>query len=273
MSSIINSISAGELQVQHVPEVKPVKEDSIIDLLQQSEIEFETCPKLEKIPEPEILYEIEEFHKEMEEKPPIELLDPEHLLTNPNIQLENDTTDDFNTGFGSNNDLHYKDPCVKPPLKTPLYKENYLNEFVTEADKAAVRQALGLYNHDDVVSLSLLTTSDDKPTNQELKEVVTKQMRQADKFFAPFTVVDAVYTTNGTTLKSVINTLNVAIENHNKELLNITKESGKEKLTSLGDITKFLQGFNNGDSLHDKLDDINQEMLRFEKLGQFNIYI
>jgi hypothetical protein len=47
MSSILNSISAGELQVQKAPEVKPVKEDSIIDLLQNSEIEFETCPKVD----------------------------------------------------------------------------------------------------------------------------------------------------------------------------------------------------------------------------------
>ena len=47
MSSILNSISMGELQVQNVPEVTPIKEDSIIDLLQSSEIEFDTCPKLE----------------------------------------------------------------------------------------------------------------------------------------------------------------------------------------------------------------------------------
>ena len=47
MSSILNSISSGDLQVQQVPREKPVKEDSIIELLQNSEIEFETCPKLE----------------------------------------------------------------------------------------------------------------------------------------------------------------------------------------------------------------------------------
>ena len=47
MSSILNSISSGDLQVQQAPEVKPVKEDSIIDLLHNSEIEFNTCPTLE----------------------------------------------------------------------------------------------------------------------------------------------------------------------------------------------------------------------------------
>ena len=48
MSSILNSISSGDLQVQQAPKEKPIKEDSIIELLQNSEIEFETCPKLEE---------------------------------------------------------------------------------------------------------------------------------------------------------------------------------------------------------------------------------
>ena len=80
MSSILNSISSGDLQVQQVPGEIPVKEDSIIDLLQNSEIEFATCPKLE------------------------------------------DNLDDFNTGFGENNDLHYESKCTKPALKVPLYQ-------------------------------------------------------------------------------------------------------------------------------------------------------
>ena len=45
MSSILNSISPGTLQVLQVPKENPVKEDSIIELLQSSEIEFETCPR------------------------------------------------------------------------------------------------------------------------------------------------------------------------------------------------------------------------------------
>lgn len=47
MSSILNSISQGDLQVQQAPREKPVKEDSIIELLKNSEIELTTCPKLE----------------------------------------------------------------------------------------------------------------------------------------------------------------------------------------------------------------------------------
>ena len=48
MSSILNSISSGDLQVQQAPKEKPVKKDSIIELLQNSEIEFETCHKFEE---------------------------------------------------------------------------------------------------------------------------------------------------------------------------------------------------------------------------------
>jgi hypothetical protein len=68
--------------------------------------------------------------------------------------------DNFNTGFGENNDLHYESLCKSPDLKTPLYQENFLREFVTEEEKAAARHALGLYNKGDVVAMSLLTAED-----------------------------------------------------------------------------------------------------------------
>lgn len=260
MSSIINSISAGELQVQHVPEVKPVKEDSIIDLLQKSEIEFETCSKLEKTQEPEILYEIAEFHKELEEKPPIELLDTEHLLMNPNIQLENDSTDDFNTGFGSNNDLHYKAPCVRPPLKTPLYRENYLTEFLSEEEKAAARHALGLYNKGDVVAMSLLTAEDSLPSDLDWKNVTVKHLRKGDKFFSPAVSWDSIFDNEGVTLETRFSMITETVEN-------ISKPTNSKIISSLGDVKVFLQGFNNGDNLHNTLETMEQEMLRFEKTG------
>jgi hypothetical protein len=132
MSSILNSISMGELQVQNVPEVTPIKEDSIIDLLQSSEIEFDTCPKLEN------------------------------------------RLDNFNTGFGENNDLHFEDTCKKHTLKTPLYQENYLEEFKTEEEKAAARRALGLYNKHDVVAMSLLTAEDSLPSIQQILNTSVK---------------------------------------------------------------------------------------------------
>ena len=260
MSSILNSISAGELQVQQVPEVKPVKEDSIIDLMQKSEIEFETCPKLEKTPEPEILYEIEELHKEAEEKPPIELLDPEHLLMNPNIQLENDTTDDFNTGFGSNNDLHYKAHCVRPPLKTPLYRENYLTEFLSEEEKAAARHALGLYNKEDIVAMSLLTAEDSLPSDLDWKNITVKHLRKGDKFFSPAVSWNSIFDNEGVTLETRFSMITEAVES-------ISKPTNSKIISSLGDVKVFLQGFSNGDNLHKTLETMDQEMLRFEKTG------
>ena len=49
--------------------------------------------------------------------------------------------------------------------------------------------------------------------------------------------------------------------------MKITQVSNYEQITSLGDVNLFLQGFKNGDTLHNELDEIKQEMLRFEETG------
>lgn len=226
MSSILNSISSGDLQVQQVPREIPVKEDSIIDLLQSSEIEFETCPKLED-------------------------------------KLEN-----INTGFGENNDIEFDDKCSKPKLKVPLYQENYLSEFATEEEKAAARHALGIYNKGDVVAMSLLTAEDSLPSQQNWLDATIKQLRKGDKFFTPITSTGAVYDSEGSTLDVILKQINSLIIEQQKEIVKINQASNLETITSLGDVRLFLQGFNNGDNLHNTLDTMNQEMLRFEKTGQ-----
>jgi hypothetical protein len=48
------------------------------------------------------------------------------LLQNSEIEFETcpkleNNLNNFNTGFGGNFDLHFKIPCTKPELKTPLY--------------------------------------------------------------------------------------------------------------------------------------------------------
>ena len=225
MSSILNSISAGNLQVQIAPKETPVKEDSIIDLLQSSEIEFATCPKLE------------------------------------------DKLQDVNTGFGENNDLHYDTPCA-PKLKTPLYLDNYLSEFTTEEERAAARHALGIYNKGDVVAMSLLTAEDDLPSGQDLLDATTKQLRKGDKFFNPITSFNAVLDSSGVTLTTRLSEVNDILVAQQKELVTITQTSKTEHISSLGDVMLFLQGFNNGDNLHNTLDEMNKEMLRFETTGQ-----
>lgn len=225
MSSILNSILAGDLQVQQAPRVHPVKTDSIIELLQNSEIEFKTCPEL------------------------------------------NDTLDGINTGFGEGNDLHFDVSCEKPNLITPLYKENYLREFETEEEKAAARQALGLYNKGDVVAMSLLTAEDGIPPLQTWGEATLKQLRKGDQFFTPLTSFKAVYNSKGDTLDQKITEIESTLKEQNQKFRNILEISQKDVITSLGDMQRFLKGFKNGDNLHKTITELDQQMLRFEKTG------
>ena len=283
MSSILNSISSGDLQVQQAPKEKPVKEDSIIELLQNSEIEFETCPKLNKIDNnhedfdnPEVI--IQNLIENLETDFAISNK-PESQDTTIDIELECDEEFlkleqefDVSTGFGENNDLLFETKCKLPELKVPLYQNNYLSEFKTEEEKAAARHALGLYNKSDVVAMSLLTAEDYLPSTSDLDNGSIKQLRKGDKFFAPITLFNAIYNSKGETLVNVLNDVNSQIIQQQKELVKIIQESKETKITSLGDVKLFLQGFNNGDNLHNALEQINQEMLRFEKTGQIETF-
>lgn len=174
----------------------------------------------------------------------------------------------ISTGFGENQDLHYQDNCKKPTTKVPLYQENYLSEFVTEEEKAAARHALGLYNKEDVVMMSLLTAEDSLPSSQDWSRVTIKQLRKGDKFFAPVTSTIAVYDSTGTTLDTLLKNLQSSITKQQKELATLMQPTTGNTISSVGDIKVFLEGFNNGDNLHDILDEIDQEMLRFEKTGK-----
>jgi hypothetical protein len=228
MSSILNSISSGDLQVQQVPGEIPVKEDSIIDLLQNSEIEFKTCPHA------------------------------------------SNKLDDMNTGFGEGQELHYDIPCKKPELKTPLYKDNYLREFESLEEKAAARRALGIFGSGDIVTMDLLTAEDKKPSILEILKASTKQMRKGNELFMPITKTQAVFDKSGVQLDVLLSNVNKVLDTHQNTLDFLLSPSNNKELTSLGDVTKFLQGFNNGDNLYEALDEINQEMIRFEKTGNIN---
>jgi hypothetical protein len=256
MSSILNSISSGDLQVQHVPEEKPIKEDSIIQLLKTSEIEFPD--KLEKEPskpEFEIIQKLE--------PPETEQIEIEHLLQQTETINE---SDNFNTGFGDDKDLHFDDKCKPKELKTPLYKENYLQEFSSEEDKASARHALGLYNKDDVIMLSLLTTEDALPNKTELQEASIKQLRLGDRFFAPATLTNAVYDTSGTTLDKHLKYINNLISEQQTSLNQIINVSNLKNITSLGDMKLFLDGFTNNENLFNIINEINTETLRFSDI-------
>ena len=195
------------------------------------------------------------------------------LLQSPEIEfktcpkIENNLSN-INTGFGENNDLHFESKCSKPKLKTPLYQENYLKEFVTEEEKAAARHALGLYNKDDIVAMSMLTADDGLPSNKAWENVTIKQMKKGDQFFTPVTQFSAVFNVDGISLESAWKQMNKLISEQQKEITKITEKSNSVNITSLGDVTSFLKGFNNGDNLRQTLDSMNQEMVRFEKTGQ-----
>ena len=278
MSSILNSISQGDLQVQQAPKEKPIKEDSIIEVLQNPEIEFETCPKLNKIDNhqdfdtPEVIIQnlIENLETDFtipnkSESQDI-TIDIELQCNKEFLKLEQEF--DVSTGFGKNNDLFFETKCKLPELKVPLYKSNYLTEFVTEEEKAAARHALGLYNKGDVVAMSLLTAEDFLPEVHELNNYQVKQLRKGDVFFAPVTTFDSVYDNKGVTLTTKFNNISSLLQEQQKEIVKINSVSGLDTISSLGDVKLFLQGFTNNDNLHTIIDDMNQEMLRFENTGQ-----
>lgn len=222
MSSILNSISTGNLQVRNAPK----ESTGVNKLLQKSEIEFVTCSKPK------------------------------------NREL------DMETGFGENGDLYYETKCKRPALKVPLYQNNYLSEFKTEEEKAAARHALGLYNKHDVVAMSLLTAEDSLPSIQQILNTSVKQLRKGDQFFSPVTTFNAVYDSQGVTLTTRLLELNSLIVEQKNSLLKLTQPSNSKDISSLGDVKLFLQGFTNGDTLRDSLDEMNKEMLRFESIGQ-----
>ena len=280
MSSILNSISSGDLQVQHVPREKPVKEDSILDLLQNSEIEFEIHKEPETIINNSIpvFEEIVNYEISNQEELPKKEDSIYDLLENIKIELTTcphliDKLEFINTGFGENQDLHYKNPCKLPELKLPLYKENYFSEFKTEEEKAAARHALGLYNKGDIVAMSLLTAENKLPSEVDWENTTIKQLRKGDEFFVPITSLSAIYTPDGINLETQFNEITSLINIHEEKINSIISISKDSEIKSLGDVQIFLQGFDKTKNLQTTLDEINQEMLKFEKTGQITINI
>ena len=267
MSSILNSISSGDLQVQEVPRDTPKKVDSIIELL-NSEVEFEVqhkCEHTEQKPE----FVLEEF---VEETPKVEI-SVEDILDNLDLELEtcpnlNNNLGNVNTGFGNNNDAYYETPCCKPKLQTPLYKDNFLSEFETEEEKAAARKSLGITNVEDLLEKAMVVSSLGIPSKEIINNASIQHLRKDNKLFLPVTSFNAVIDQEGVSLTSRFENITKVIQDHRNLLDTINNPSQNKSITTLGDVRKFLQGFNNGDNLHNTINTINKEMLRFEITGQ-----
>lgn len=224
MSSILNSISAGGLQVLQIPGDTTAESRSVEMSLRDPKTIFEKCSR-------ECDFDVK------------------------------------NTGFGEGNTLHLQHSCKKPKTKTPLYLENYLREFKTEEEKAAVRNSLGLYNRGDVVTNALITLETYVPPASEFKSPNVRTIHLGNMFISPVVSTKSVYHTSGKTLHEIVEELTNATISNNTTLQNLVNSSSNVKITTLGDVQQFLKGFKNGDDLYEIIDDMNQEMLRFEQTG------
>ena len=119
--------------------------------------------------------------------------------------------------------------------------------------------------------MSLLTAEDNLPTYSDWANTTIKQLRKGDKFFTPITSFNAVYDAEGITLTTKFKEINSLIIEQQKEIMKINQVSGEQTISSLGDVKMFLQGFSNGENLHNIIDQMDQEMLRFQKTGEITI--
>ena len=173
----------------------------------------------------------------------------------------------FNTGFGASNELHYQDNCKKPTLHTPLYKENFLSEFKTKEDKALARKSLGIQNYEDVVVNQTLTTDSSEPSKQQLLTPAIKKLLQGNSFFSPITVTKAVYDQQGNNLETRLETLKKLINTNAITINSLNNETQGNQISSLGDFKKFVRGFKNGDDLKQIIDEVKEDMLKFQITG------
>lgn len=247
MNNKLNSISL--LQKQPDSRSTSNVEDYVVNLLQNSEIEFNSCSDHNNLNNFNTGFGgNNDLHYETE------CVDPD--------------TNNFNTGFEVNNEIHHKTECKIHNIKTPLYQENYFSEFKTEEERQAARHALGLYTNTDVVLMSLLTTEDTIPSQQKWEKATIKQMQKGYEFFLPLTSFNAVYDSSGVTLNSRMSELQKLISDTQKDIDKLTQVSSEANISSLGDVRLFLEGFNNTETLRDTIDNIDRQMVRFEKTGE-----
>ena len=179
---------------------------------------------------------------------------------------ENSIKYSIDTGFDIQSSLDYN-PCSPRPLSQPLYKENYLGEFETEEEKRIARRNLGLFDDNDVVAMSLITT-DEAITDKDILDLLKiKTINQGNIPFAPQTTATAVLVKQGNaynTLQEVLRQQNSSIERTNSridQLLN--KSTSGTAIKTVGDINAFLSCFKNTETLRG----IIADHLLFESKG------
>lgn len=179
---------------------------------------------------------------------------------------ENSIKYSIDTGFDIQSSLDYN-PCSQRPLSQPLYKENYLGEFETEEEKRIARRNLGLFDDNDVVAMSLITT-DEAVTDKDILDLLEiKTINQGNTPFAPQTTATAVLVKQGNaynTLQEVLGEQSSSIKKASSridQLLN--KSTSGTAIKTVGDINAFLSGFKNTETLGE----IIADHLLFESKG------
>ena len=179
---------------------------------------------------------------------------------------ENSIKYSIDTGFDIQSSLDYN-PCSQRPLSQPLYKENYLGEFETEEEKRIARRNLGLFDDNDVVAMSLITT-DEAITDKDILDLLKiKTINQGNIPFAPQTTATAVLVKQGNaynTLQEVLGEQSSSIKKESSridQLLN--KSTSGTAIKTVGDINAFLSGFKNTETLRG----IIADHLLFESKG------
>ena len=179
---------------------------------------------------------------------------------------ENSIKYSIDTGFDIQSSLDYN-PCSQRPLSQPLYKENYLGEFETEEEKRIARRNLGLFDDNDVVAMSLITTDEAVADKDILDLLEIKTINQGNTPFAPQTTATAVLVKQGNaynTLQEVLGEQSLSIKKASSridQLLN--KSTSGTAIKTVGDINAFLSGFKNTETLRG----IIADHLLFESKG------
>lgn len=86
----------------------------------------------------------------------------------------------IDTGFGSGNIL-IKD-CPKPKFNTPLFKEDYLSDFMSETEKRLVRNNLGIVGESEVIELV------NNLVKEEVESFIT--IEKAEELISKLNIVD-----------------------------------------------------------------------------------
>lgn len=124
------------------------------------------------------------------DKPVVAPTPPKYDQQSPVQENEDSIIESVNTGYGSNNIISLD--CPKPEFKTHLYKENYLDEFKAETEKALARYNLGVYSKTEIHDFVSHVVSDGTAsfiTKDEVQDML-KDLKFVDSTLRSYALYD-----------------------------------------------------------------------------------